>query len=139
MRWSGLARGVLAAVLFFGATIFPAMGFTNIYPMRFTFVADHYQYMASLGVIVLIAAALNKARRIFGERARMCTGAVAVAGLMAMTAKRCPAYTDDWTLWMDTVSRNPGAWAAYDNLAVIEMRRGNFGVSSERVAKVTGH
>ena len=134
MRWNA-ARGVLAAMLFFGATIFPALGFTNIYPMRFTFVADHYQYMASLGVIVLVAAGLCRAGARLDRRARVLAGALTVVGLMAMTARRCLAYTDDWTLWMDTVSRNPQAWAAYDNLAVIEMRRGNFDVSWEELQK----
>ena len=32
--------------------------FFDVYPMRFSFVADHFQYLASIGVIVLIVAGI---------------------------------------------------------------------------------
>jgi hypothetical protein len=44
-RW----RGTTAAVLFFAGTLLPALGFFNVYPFVFSFVADHFQYLASLG------------------------------------------------------------------------------------------
>ena len=43
--------GPLTATLFFAGTLFPALGFFNVYPMRYSFVADHFQYLASLGPI----------------------------------------------------------------------------------------
>ena len=49
-----IGRGPLVAVLFFGGCLFPALGFVNLYPMRFSFVADHFQYLASLGLIILV-------------------------------------------------------------------------------------
>lgn len=55
-----LGRGPLAAVLFFAGTLFPALGFFDVYPMRFSFVADHFQYLASIGMISLV---LAKARQ----------------------------------------------------------------------------
>jgi protein O-mannosyl-transferase len=48
----------LVAVLFFMGTLFPALGFFNIYPMRYSYVADHFQYLASVGLISLVAASL---------------------------------------------------------------------------------
>src|SRR5688572_14862801 len=53
-----IGRGPLVAILFFGGTLVPALGFFNVYPMRYTFVADHFAYHASIGIIVLIAAAV---------------------------------------------------------------------------------
>src|SRR4051812_32714143 len=47
------SRGPLAGVLFFAGTLFPALGFFNVYPFLFSFVADHFQYLASLGLIAL--------------------------------------------------------------------------------------
>ena len=41
-------RGPLAAALFFGGTLFPTLGFFNLYTFRYTYVANHYQYLASL-------------------------------------------------------------------------------------------
>ncbi|MFZ5830616.1 MAG: O-GlcNAc transferase, partial [Planctomycetota bacterium] len=56
-----LGRGPLVAVLFFGGTLFPALGFINVYPMRYSFVADHFQYLASIGILALFAAAISTA------------------------------------------------------------------------------
>ena len=49
-------RGPLSAVCFYALTIFPALGFINIYPMRYSFVANHFQYLAGLGIIALACA-----------------------------------------------------------------------------------
>ncbi|MDI1318806.1 MAG: hypothetical protein PSW75_01255, partial [bacterium] len=48
--WSRQSRGPLAAALLFGGTLFPVLGFVNVYPFVFSFVADHFQYLASLAV-----------------------------------------------------------------------------------------
>src|SRR5262249_6329783 len=42
-----VSRGPLGAVLFFAITLGPALGFVDVFPMRFSFVADHFQYLAS--------------------------------------------------------------------------------------------
>ncbi len=52
-RWS---RAPLAALLFFAGTLFPVLGFFNLYTFRYSLVANHYQYLASLGAITLAAA-----------------------------------------------------------------------------------
>src|ERR1019366_9440201 len=54
-----IGRGPLVAVLFFAGTLFPALGFVNIFPFRYSFVADHFQYLAGVGLIVLAAAGLT--------------------------------------------------------------------------------
>jgi hypothetical protein len=54
-------RAPLAALLFFGVTLGPALGFVNVYPFRFSFVADHFQYLACLGMLSLAAATVVKA------------------------------------------------------------------------------
>ena len=51
-RW----RGPLAGLLFFAGTLFPVLGFFNVYWFKFSYVADHFQYLASLGIISLAAA-----------------------------------------------------------------------------------
>ena len=54
-RWS---RGPLAALLWFAGPLFPALGFFNAYSFRYSFVNDHHQYLACLGMIVLVSAGL---------------------------------------------------------------------------------
>ena len=46
-----IGRGPLAAVLVFAGVLTPALGFFNVYPFRYSFVADHYQYHASIATI----------------------------------------------------------------------------------------
>ncbi len=58
-RVSRRSRAPLAGFLFFAGTLFPALGFVNVYPFRYSYVADHFQYLASLGVIALAAAGIS--------------------------------------------------------------------------------
>ena len=50
-----IGRGPVTAALFFAGTLAPALGFVSFYPMLFSFVADHFQYLAALGPIAAIA------------------------------------------------------------------------------------
>jgi protein O-mannosyl-transferase len=101
-------RGPLAAVLFFAAALFPALGFFNFYPMLFSFVADHFQYLASLGLIVLAAAAVPR-------RAQAALGAVAVV-LAFLAWDRAKAFAGPEAIWRDALAKNPAAWLAHHNL-----------------------
>jgi len=53
-RW----RGPLAGLLFFVGTLFPVLGFLNVFTFIYSFVADHYQYLASLEIITPVAAGI---------------------------------------------------------------------------------
>jgi hypothetical protein len=66
------SRAPLAAALFFVGTLFPVLGLFNVYPFRFSFVADHFQYLACLGLIAGLAAG-GHAR---GEPASLATARV---------------------------------------------------------------
>ena len=119
---AGSGRGPLVAVLFFAGTLVPALGFINVFPMRYSFVADHFQYLAS--------ARSHRARR-GARRARSRTaparpaprgsaiGAPSSSVLALLTARQCEVYRDLRTLWTDTLAKNPGAWMAHNNLAVL--------------------
>jgi len=123
-RWRTRSRGPLAAVLFFAGTLVPALGFFNVYPFRYSFVADHFQYLASLGVITLVAAALVAAIRSRTPLKRSAEIAVSVAlaiPLAALTAVQCRQYADGETLYRTTLSRNPSSWMAHNNLAVLKL------------------
>jgi Flp pilus assembly protein TadD len=52
-----LGRGPIVAVLCFAGTLIPALGFFNIYPMRYSLVADHFQYLACAALFALAAGA----------------------------------------------------------------------------------
>ena len=73
-------RTAFAAWLFFCVALVPVMGFTDVYFMKYSLVADHYQYIAVLVVAACVAAALDrlKDRRI----------AVSAASVLVLLARR---------------------------------------------------
>src|SRR5262249_16110705 len=51
-------RSVEVAAAFFVATLSPVLGFIMLFTFRYTFVADHYQYLACIGPIALASAGI---------------------------------------------------------------------------------
>ena len=114
-----IGRGPLVAVLFFGGTLFPALGFTNIYPMRYSFVADHFQYLASVGLIVLTVGGLGQFAKPWKQSGPRLEGLVCAGLLLALgtqTWRQAWMYQDSETLWRTTLRRNPDCWMAHNNL-----------------------
>lgn len=120
-------RAPLAAWLFFCGTLFPALGFFNVYPFRYSFVADHFQYLASLGLIALASAgAATLLMRVPVSR-RAIAGAAAVVtigvALGAMTHAQSRDYRDADALYTATIVRNPACWMAHNNLGELILNR----------------
>ena len=116
-----IGRGPLAAVLCFLVTVFPALGFIDIYPMRYTFVADHYQYLASIAPLLLPAMALGRLADVSTRRG------VAAATLLlfaALTARQATIYHGLESLWTDTLAKNPRCAAAHFHLGKLRMAQG---------------
>ena len=109
-----IGRGPVTAVLSFCGTLVPALGFVNVYPMRFSFVADHFQYHASVGLIVLLCALLWRA---VGRVQPYLVVPVVLAPLVVLTFRRATVYESAETLWRDTIARNPDSWMVNTNLA----------------------
>lgn len=124
-RWG---RGPLAAVLLFAGTLLPALGFFDVYPMRYSFVADHFQYLAGIALIVpaaWLAATAWERWHLSGKRVVVAAAALAIATLTLLTWRQCQVYADLETLWIDTIAKNPGCWMAHHNLGLVyfEQRR----------------
>jgi Tfp pilus assembly protein PilF len=123
--WLARARigvGPLVAWLLFVATLGPALGFVDVFPMRYSFVADHFQYLASIAPLALAAALGTVAFRRGGERMQRAGVAVAVlvvAVCAVLTARQTRIYADIRTIWTDTLAKNPGAWMAHNNLGLL--------------------
>ncbi len=114
-------RAPLAGFLFFIGTLFPALGFFNVYPFRFSYVADHFQYLASLGIVVPIACglAMGASRIGLGKPAMAACAAVLLTVLGMLTWRQSGNYADAETLYRATLARNPASWMAHTNLGVV--------------------
>lgn len=117
-RLRGRHRGPLAGTLFFAGTLVPVLGFFNVFPFLFSYVADHFQYVASLGVIVPAAVgATVLAGRLPGRMAPVLGGALVLL-LGYGTWRQSATYRDVETLYRTTIVRNPASWMAHTNLGV---------------------
>jgi protein O-mannosyl-transferase len=117
--WRRRTRAILAAWLFYCVTLFPVLGFVNVFFFTYSFVADHFQYLASLGMIVLASAGIARAIDSLPKRGRLIGVAMCGLGigvLALLTLWQAPMYADGITLYETTLKRNPNCWLAHNNL-----------------------
>jgi tetratricopeptide (TPR) repeat protein len=119
---SGRLGAPLFATAFFLALLFPVLGFFNVYFFRYSFVGDHFQYLASMGPLALAGAALAT---LAGRRAALIGAAVALA-LGLYSARQSRVYLSHETLWRDTLAHNPTAVMAWLNLADSYAQAGRY-------------
>jgi tetratricopeptide (TPR) repeat protein len=117
-RRTGPARPVGVALAYFLVSLFPVLGFFDVYFFRFSFVADHFQYLASMSICALAAAALHPVRLGRTGAARWAVPAALVGSAALVAHGEVRVYRDNVTLWETTKARNPNAWLAYNNLAI---------------------
>ena len=109
----GRLRPVLFATAYFVALLFPVLGFFSVYFFRYSFVGDHFQYLAGMGPLALAGAAI--ARMSGRWFAPVAAGLVLALGVT--TARHTAIFRSNETLWCDTVAKNPNAIMAWLNLA----------------------
>ncbi len=100
----------------FAVTLFPALGFFDMYFLALSRVSDHFQYISLIAVVVTVVAGLH---RWAGSRALMFVGPVLVLALSLLTGQRSRVFATEEALWRDTLAKNPQAWCAQANLGWI--------------------
>jgi len=131
--------GLLAGLLYFIVTLFPVMGFLNVFPFIYSYVADHFQYFAVLGIIIPAAAgfthaivklkkgktfALSNLSDNKNAFAVAVLGGVILLSMAVATWKQNGMYVDMETLWRTTVVRNPHSLIAHHNLGQLLLVKG---------------
>ena len=128
------SRAPLGAALFFVVTLLPVLGFLNVYLFVFSFVADHLQYMAAMGVIVAVVAGATNLMPRFDAPVARAMGVVLLAVLGALTWRQSRMYRDAETLYRQTLARNPAAWLAHANLGGLLVKSGHYDEAIEHLA-----
>jgi tetratricopeptide (TPR) repeat protein len=118
------ARGPMVAFLCYSAGIFPALGFINLYPLRFAPVADHFGYVASAVLAPAAAWCLLRVLRAAESRglpvpACIVAGMVLLGGLAVASNAHAVRFANAETLWRASLADNPRAWLASNNLVEI--------------------
>ena len=115
-RWF---RAPLAGVLVYILLLLPTLGFLNQYFFIYSFVSDHWQYLACLGIItpcasgIVLLAGQLKSWQVWLERG---TTLLLAGVLFLLTWQQSRMYTNAETLYGTTITRNPACWMAYNNL-----------------------
>ena len=125
-------RPVLTVAGYFVVVLLPAIGFINIFPFRYSFVADHFQYLAAIGPLALAAAGITLffVRLKNADVARATTGMI-LALLAVLTWRQAGIYQNLEVLWRDTLAHNPECWMAHDNLGLYLTESGHFAEAEE--------
>ena len=129
-RW----RAPLAVFIYFTAMLFPVMGFFNVYPFQYSFVADHFQYLACIGPIVLAAVGIGWALGFLKRNIRLPLYVIILIVFGGLTWKQCGIYTDAAKLFTSTIQKNSNCWMAYNNFGALLAEKGqtNEAISQHR-------
>ena len=99
-------------------TLVPALGFVNVYPFVFSYVADHFQYLASAAMIAfLVATGTRGVEQLSwrkGSSTALAVGVLLILG--GLTWRQSQMYRDVFALYETTLARNPSSWIAHLNL-----------------------
>jgi tetratricopeptide (TPR) repeat protein len=127
----------LFAVGHFLLTLLPCSGLVDFVFMLYSFVQDHFQYLAGIGVLIVVvqaaSAVYDRAGRLrFRNQVAGVLTAVVLLALGTVSHLRCYDFHDNETLYRDTLNKNPAAWLAHYNLGLIL-------VDSDRPAEAVEH
>ena len=123
------SRAPLAVALLYLGTLFPVLGFLNVYPFVYSYVADHFAYVPSLAVVGAASAVLTVAAGRLTETRRWLAPAAALvllATLAVATWRQSRLYTDPRTLYTATLDRNPDCFLCLNNLGLMAFDEGRM-------------
>lgn len=112
---------------FFVAALLPVLGFFDVFYFRYSFVADHFQYLACVGLMTLVASGGTILCERKGRLAQQVGTVAAVLLLLVLgmlTWRQTHIYHDAETLWRDTIAKNPQCWMAHNNLGTVLFESG---------------
>ncbi len=124
-----IGKAPIVAVLIFSVTLLPALGFIDVYPMRFSFVADHFQYLASISLIALfVSSAATAFKKYINGKfyIGLAGGLTVLVVLGVLTFNQGYIYKNVETLYRDTLTKNPNSWMAHNNLSIALLERGDL-------------
>ena len=110
----------LAGLAYLLVSLFPVLGFFDMYYLLFSLVADHWQYVGIVGTIALVVGvgwylASTRSRRT--RQAAAAAAAAVVIALGVLTWRHARVFGEAETLWRDNIAKCPSAWMAYFDLA----------------------
>lgn len=143
-------RALLFAAAYYVVSLFPVLGFFTVFFFRYSFVSDHFQYLASMGPLALAGAGIatllgrfsetpaefvfhpdavaRTGSTIAGSRQRLVLGCglcgIVLVSLGFLTWRQTMEYHNLFALYTATLQKNPGCWMAHYNLGIVLSEQG---------------
>ena len=119
-------RPLVMLLVCYVALLLPALGFVNVYFMRYSLVADHWQYAAMIVPCAVFAGAATTLfdRWRWGRPAGWVLGLAVLAIMAGLTFRQSGMYRDVEALYRTTIDGNPACSMAHNNLGLAMADRG---------------
>jgi Flp pilus assembly protein TadD len=117
-------RGVLWVLGAFGLSLLPILGLVPMAYLRIARVSDHFAYLALAALCGGVAAAAGHWRAAIRPAVFGGGWALVLAGALLASRRYAGHYTSEEALWRYTLARNPAAWLAENNLAIVLTQSG---------------
>jgi tetratricopeptide (TPR) repeat protein len=121
-------RGPLAAYLLYTGSLFPTMGFFNVYAFQFSYVADHWNYLPAIALLVGAAWTAVWLWQRYGSRTGTGLGIAMVVTLLlsVQSWRHTHGYRDMETFYRTILEKNSNSWLALNNLGRLEGEQGRL-------------
>jgi protein O-mannosyl-transferase len=142
-----IGRGAFANYVYFICAIFPALGIFNVYPMRFSYVADHFQYIASINLIILMAGAgallferlLRYGNWHPGAKVRAAILYSVLSLFVVFYGMKIIEHSQSFanleSQWQNIIKKNNRSWIAHNNLGIVYRDQGRANAAIEEFKK----
>jgi len=121
-----LGKAPVTLFLFYAIMIAPVLGFIDFGFMRYSYVAERFQYLAGLGIIILFISGITSISKRYLSSALLNIGGVCILLILGiLTWKYNGNYRDYETLFRYNIKKNPRAWVAHNNLATALEKKGD--------------
>jgi protein O-mannosyl-transferase len=143
-------RALFFAAAYYVVSLFPVLGFFSVYFFRYSFVSDHFQYLASMGPVALIGAGIATLLGRFCETPADCVSdpdtvplsgssiatprrrlvlsagfcGILLVSIGFLTSRQTAEYRDLFALYTATLQKNPDCWMAHYNLGIVLSEQG---------------
>ncbi|MBF0279364.1 MAG: tetratricopeptide repeat protein [SAR324 cluster bacterium] len=141
-KYRNWGRPLFLGVMAFGVLLFPVLGFFNNAWTRFSFVTDHWVYLPSIPIFVLLAGAFSSVTANLHVRKvlllKLSSGLFWIGIfilLIILTQNQANLYRNPQILWKTTVARNPDSWIAHAQIGRLYLEEKQYELALQYLNK----